>query len=174
MKPSGTPFGCQENLEKYETKCEFWNRIPTRPVKLFPARLRFLSALSLVRTWNFNSSASARTSRMIAVTLPEFAPSSPSQKTPCQAEGQSLVFNDATVAESQDETAPLGSLWIPFLNSSKDRSSESEAEWSSGGRERVRRRRRRRRRSRSVSENGGLGLTKLECVWLPRNWGKQK
>ena len=39
-----------------------------------------------------------------------------------------FVFNDVTVAESQDETALLGSLWIPFLNSSKDRSFESEAE----------------------------------------------
>ena len=32
------------------------------------------------------------------------------------------------VAESQEETAPLGSLWIPFLNSSKDRSFELEGE----------------------------------------------
>lgn len=92
-------------------------------MKSLPERERFLSILRSSRVWNLSSPPRRRRSRTIPVTLPD----SSSQTTPCQVFGHAAVAS-ATAAGAHESRSFCGSCVIPFLNSMRDRSSESEAE----------------------------------------------
>lgn len=105
-------------------------RVPSEggnlPVKRLPARLRFLSILRSRRVWNLSSPARPSLSRTIPVTFPVRS----SQVIPSQLRGHAVV-SSSEEGFHESKTRPSGSVLMPFLNSSRDRSSGWEPETGS-------------------------------------------
>lgn len=92
-------------------------------MKALPARERLVSILRSRRVWNLSSPPRPRRSRTMPVTLPD----SSSQRMPFQEEGH-VVVDSASEVVVHDSRRFCGSAVIPFLNSSRDRTSGRDAE----------------------------------------------